>query len=201
MNSNFNVHPQWSALLLWLSTHGMVADSSAVESRSSPGKCFEYKFVNWNQTYCKTGAGYGLFATRTIEPSTPLFSIPAKALMNTLTLGPHYPPSNPTLSCTQIVSLHLLLHRPLDNQSDFSDPLFGPYISVLPREFDPHPLTWLWKEDNYGSAAVPLETQLLNALPPSILAKLNKIFGLFKGDWIRIQDYLVCSSVWSVFLS
>lgn len=121
--------------------------------------------------------------------------------MNTLTLGPHYPPSQPTLSCTQIISLHLLLHRPLDNQPDSGDPLFGPYISVLPREFDSHPLTWLWKEDNCGSAAVPQETQLLNALPASILGKLNKMFGLFKGDWTRIQDYLVCSSVWNEFFS
>jgi len=151
--------------------------------------------------YCKKGAGYGLFATRTIEPSIPLFSIPAKALLNALTLELHYPPSQQRLSCTQIVSLHLLLHRPLNNQADSDDPLFGPYISVLPREFDSHPLTWLWKEDNYGSAAVLLEIQLLDALPTSILAKLNKMFGLFKGDWFRIQGYLVCSSLWGVFLS
>ena len=137
-----------------------------------------------------TGAGYGLFATRTIKPSTPLFTIPATALMNYLTLEPHYPVSRPTLSCTQIVTMHLLLHRPSEANSLSGDTLFGPFISVLPREMDCHPLTWLWKENVHRPGLI--ETQLLDALPRSIMEKLNKMFGSFEIDWKRIQDYLVC---------
>ncbi|KDR81593.1 hypothetical protein GALMADRAFT_239640 [Galerina marginata CBS 339.88] len=134
------------------------------------------------------GAGYGLFALQSIEPSKPLFSIPAKALLNSLTLAPHYPPTKPRLTCTQFVSLHLMLHRPSDGHKSF-DPLFGPYISVLPRRFDFHPLTWLWKRRRNHETST-LENRLMQALPPRILAKLHKISNLFDKDWERVQKYL-----------
>ncbi len=140
------------------------------------------------------GAGYGLFATETIEPCTTLLSIPSKALLNSLTLAPHYPASRPKLSCNQFVSLHLMLHRPPNNNSQSDDLLYGPFISVLPREFDSHPLTWLWKEHGQSQRAV-LETQLLDVLPGHIVTKLNKMYGLFTSDWKRIKDYLVCRSM------
>jgi hypothetical protein len=174
MASDHDVHPRWTGLLQWLASHGMPTHELRVEARSS------------------AGAGYGLFATGTIQPSTPLFSIPATALMNYRTLEPHYPPSRPRLSCIQIVSMHLLLHRPADRDSLSEDTLFGPFISVLPREFDFHPLTWLWKENVHGPGSI--ETQLLDALPRSVMEKLNKMYGLFESDWKRIQDYLVCFS-------
>lgn len=129
-----------------------------------------------------------MFALRPIEPSTPLFTIPAKALLNSLTLAPHYPPSHPKLTCTQFVSLHLLLNRPSKGQAS-SDPLFGPYISVLPQDFDSHPLTWLWKKEHTKENL--LEVQLIEVLPSRILAKLDKIGNLFEIDWNSIKTYLV----------
>jgi len=87
-----------------------------------------------------------------------------------------------------------MLHRPPNNNSQSDDPLYGPFISVLPREFDSHPLTWLWKEHGQSQRAV-LETQLLDALPEHIVTKLNKMYGLFTNDWKRIKDYLVCRSM------
>ncbi|KAF8959069.1 hypothetical protein BDZ97DRAFT_1839701 [Flammula alnicola] len=173
-NEDRAVHPYWNLLIEWLSGHGMdiSQDKLPVQARSSPG------------------AGYGLLALRSIEPSTPLFSIPAKALLNSLTLEPHYPPTRPKLTCTQFVSLHLLLHRPMKGHAS-SDPLFGPYISVLPRDFDSHPLTWLWKKEhiNCGTTST-LEAQLVDALPSRILVKLDKIANLFEVDFKRIQAYL-----------
>jgi len=183
-------HPGWGALVDWLVSHGMNKEKLQVIARSSPGELFEGASTR-GLTFC-SGAGYGLFATGSIEPSTPLFSIPAAALLNSLTLAPHYPAARPKLSCTQIVSLHLLLHRPLDNISN--DPLFGPYISVLPRDFESHPLTWLWKEDQRGRGTT-IESRLLDVISPRILTKLNKMFGLFKSDWDSILGYLVCGSL------
>ena len=87
--------------------------------------------------------------------------------------------------------MHLLLHRPADADSTSEDSLFGPFISVLPREMDFHPLTWLWKENVHPGS---IETQLLDALPRSVMEHLNQMFGLFKSDWKRIQQYLVCYS-------
>lgn len=112
--------------------------------------------------------------------------------MNSLTLVPHYPVSRSKLSCTQYISLHLMLHRPSNDHSHSTDPLYSPFISVLPREFDSHPLSWLWKEHRQSCTAV-IETQLLNALPEHIITKLNRMYGLFTSDWIRIKDYLVCA--------
>ena len=72
------------------------------------------------------------------------------------------------------------------------DPLFGPYISVLPENFDSHPLTWLWRQ-RHGRTDSNFEIQLLDALPSQIMFKLNRIHGLFNKDLSRIQDYLVRS--------
>ncbi|PPQ78094.1 hypothetical protein CVT25_015628 [Psilocybe cyanescens] len=166
------IHPGWNALVQWLSDpHCMdiSIDKLPVVARSSPG------------------AGYGLFSLRSIEPSAPLFSIPAQALLNSLTLAPHYPSTRPKLTCTQAVSLHLMLHRSVDGHS--SDPLFGPYISVLPNNFDSHPFSWLWKK-RHDPDSLSLDTQLANILPRRILEKLDKMTLLFEEDWKRTQDYL-----------
>lgn len=165
------VHPSWPDLLTWLSRHGMdvSAENLPVEARSS------------------YGAGYGLFAHHSIEPGTQLFSVPATALLNSLTLAPHYPRAVPKLTCVQAVSLHLLLHRP-KNCSGCPEPLFGPYISVLPQDFDSHPLTWLWKDEKSHSLA--LESQLISALPSQVQCKLRKSFIRFETDWKRVQCYL-----------
>lgn len=139
-----------------------------------------------------------MFARTSIEPSSVLFTIPSSALLNSLTLSPHYPQAHPKLTCTQYISLHLYLHRPVSDHRS-RDPLFGPYISVLPKNFDSHPLAWLWKQQ-HGRTDSNFEIQLLDALPSQIMLKLNRILGLFNKDLTRIQDYLVRSdSVTQVF--
>lgn len=136
------------------------------------------------------GAGYGLYAARPIPPSTPLFTIPASALPNVLTLAPYYPGSDQALTAVQLISLHLALHRPKTGACS-SDPLFGAYISVLPEDFAFHPLTWLRKRVR-GSPSVDHETSLLNALPQSVIKKLKDASDKFETDWKRVHDYLVC---------
>lgn len=133
------------------------------------------------------GAGYGLVAVRRIPPATPIFIVPASALLNCNTLQPHYPPK-PVLSGTQLVSLHLLLYRPLDHLPS-TDPLFGPYISVLPSSFHAHPLTWLWKERverNENS----VESHLLALLPPRVVRDLERVATTFYADWEKVSAYL-----------
>ena len=186
------VHPFWPDLLTWLSRHGMDVspEKLPVEARSSYGSVSCRYFVFRIQ--CSSGAGYGLFAYGSIEPATQLFSVPATALLNSLTLAPHYPVAVPKLTCVQAVSLHLLLHRP-KNGSGCPELLFGPYISVLPQDFDSHPLTWLWKIENSHSLA--FESQLISALPSQIQNKLRRILIRFETDWKRIQCYLVSSFI------
>ncbi|PFH54371.1 hypothetical protein AMATHDRAFT_135273 [Amanita thiersii Skay4041] len=164
-------HRRWQALLEWLNTHGMptAPHKLHVVARHRPG------------------AGYGLFATRSIPPSTPLFTVPSTALLNILTLSPHYPVANPPLTAVQLISLHLALYRPLDDE-DSLDPLFGPYISVLPRDFAFHPLTWLRKRKNGLSSDV--EARLLELLPPAVEEELTKISDKFGVDWKRVSEYL-----------
>jgi hypothetical protein len=188
------VHPSWPALLTWLSRHGMDVspEKLPVEARSSYGSLNCRYFILRIQCSSLAGAGYGLFAHGSIEPATQLFSIPATALLNSLTLAPHYPVAVPKLTCTQAVSLHLLLHRP-KNRSGCPEPHFGPYISVLPQDFDSHPLTWLWKNENSHSLA--FESQFISALPLQIQCKLRRILIRFETDWKRVQCYLVSSLI------
>lgn len=124
-----------------------------------------------------------MFALNDVLPSTPLFKIPASALLNSITLTPHYPEAKPRLSGVQIVSLHLLLHRPRDGVS--GDPLFGPYIAILPTNFDEHPLTWHRKR-RWGQGS-----WLLERLPPFVKRDVERIAKAFGSDWKRIQSYLV----------
>ncbi|TFK42601.1 hypothetical protein BDQ12DRAFT_676474 [Crucibulum laeve] len=133
-------------------------------------------------------AGYGLFASVGIPRSTQIFTVPASALLNVLTLAPHYPTTRPRLSSVQLISLHLALYRPTQ-QADSLDPIFGPYISVLPREFDFHPLAWICKRRN-GSANSGSKARLLKLLPTEIAMELEKIASRFYGDRTLIFDYL-----------
>jgi hypothetical protein len=130
-----------------------------------------------------------MFAARDIAPSTPLFRIPGKALLNLLTLEMHYPKTDPPLSSTQLVSLHLLLHRPTSTGGS-KDPLFGPFIDILPEGFDGHPLTWLIKQRR-SSTEVSRESELLSRLPPSVSQDLERVAKGFLADWDRISAYLV----------
>jgi len=117
---------RWERLLAWLeSKHMSIADGRHL--KVVPGQ--------------RQGAGNGLFTTTEVEPYSPLFILPATAKMNVLTLKSHYPDAN-DLTAVQKITMHLFLHQPSDG-GDSQDPLFGPYISVLPRDFDSHPLSWL----------------------------------------------------------
>ncbi|EPQ58137.1 SET domain-containing protein [Gloeophyllum trabeum ATCC 11539] len=155
----------WEALLAWLhQEHGMKIGENdlRVECRYRPG------------------VGNGLYALNVCPPSTTLFTVPASALLNIKTLVKRYPPRTPPLSGTQLVTLHLFLHRPEGN-SESKDPAFGPYISVLPRNFDSHPLTWQVR----NSCA-----DLLQRLPPSVSKVLDIVARRFQIDWDTVFEYL-----------
>ena len=134
-----------------------------------------------------------MFAACDIAPSTPLFAIPGKALLNMLTLEGHYPETDPALSGTQIVALHLFLHRPSPGHSASGegDPLFGPFIAVLPKGFDTHPLTWLLKRNKASLEEGAAEIGLLSHLPPFVAKDLERVYKGFVSDWERVSLYLV----------
>lgn len=123
------------------------------------------------------GAGYGLFATETLQPLTKLLTVPANVLMNKKTLASYYPYCS-SLSATQLISLHLSLHHP--DGTDL-DPFFGPYIATLPRNFDFHPLTWLMNARLLQST--DSVARLLRLFPPSVSSALTKLASRFDTDW------------------
>ncbi|KAF7304868.1 SET domain-containing protein [Mycena kentingensis (nom. inval.)] len=116
-------------------------------------------------------AGRIIRATTHIPPSTPLFTIPARFLLNSRTLASHYPqPSR--LSAIQLISLHLSLYRPTQGPSQ--DELFGPYIDTLPVEFDLHPLVR------------PPTTEL----PPSVASALQELRDRYTQDLQAVRAYV-----------
>jgi hypothetical protein len=141
-----------------------------------------------------------LFALKDLPPSTPLLTIPAAALLNSVTLAPHYPKAKPQFSSVQIISLHLLLHRPHSAGTESSlDPLFGPYISVLPINFDTHPLTWYWKRRRGTTLTDSPGVWLLDQLTPFVKRDLERVATTFQADWERVQAYLVrCLVFWCI---
>ncbi|KAH6918599.1 hypothetical protein BKA70DRAFT_1457475, partial [Coprinopsis sp. MPI-PUGE-AT-0042] len=87
------------------------------------------------------------------------------------------------LSSTQIISLHLLLHRPTSTGGS-RDPLFGPFIAILPESFDGHPLTWLLKQRRLSSETF-VESDMLSKLPPFVSQDLERVSKGFLADWER----------------
>ncbi|TCD69710.1 hypothetical protein EIP91_006477 [Steccherinum ochraceum] len=172
-------HQLWRSLLSWLETkHGMKTDSEhlRVECRNAPG------------------SGKGLFLLKDCSRSSLLFKIPARALINIKTLSPFYPAAvgpngNLELSAVQMISLHLLLHKPSDEDGSISlDPTFGPYISTMPRDFSSHPCWWLVKQ-RMGRTEVH-EDRLLESLPPSVMRELKLLSEKFWKDWSAVCDYI-----------
>jgi len=160
-------------LLEWLKGHGMLIDEDHLLVRP--------KHV--------ADAGNGLFAIVDIPRVSPLLTLPSQTKINIETLG-HYPRSN-LLTATQLISLHLMLHRPIGgHESD--DPNFGPYISMLPREFGSHPLTWVVHQ-SLGVASRE-ECKLMKLLPPSVLAELLLLEKRFWTDWEVVRQYMVRSA-------
>ncbi len=72
------------------------------------------------------------------------------------------------------------------------DPLFGPYISILPRDFDSHPLTWLAKSK--FAIEETIEHLLLEALPQDVREALDALWNRLLGDWKKVCQYVVGAS-------
>ncbi|KAK2466934.1 hypothetical protein APHAL10511_001192 [Amanita phalloides] len=168
-------HPLWNDLVDWLASHGMSVDNFHVQARLR-----------------SADTGYGLYATCPVPPSRPLFTVPASALPNVLTLSPYYPSSDGVLTAVQLISLHLALYRPKAGEKS-PDPLFGPYISVLPRDFAFHPLSWLRRRD-HGLLPCLNETKWIEMLPMNVTRSLNKVSERFETDWKQVTDYLQAQS-------
>ncbi|ETW85942.1 hypothetical protein HETIRDRAFT_43837 [Heterobasidion irregulare TC 32-1] len=166
---------RWDALLAWLQDHGMhVGNALLVRPKKRPG------------------SGNGLFTVGNVPHSTPLFTLPATAKINIKTLSSHYPVKTHhdlPLSATQLISLHLFLHRPSPG-SESSDPLFGPYISILPKEFDSHPLTWVVRQNLGRCFLSSSERTLLGFLPPSVVSSLKNLEMKFYHDQRRVFQYI-----------
>ncbi|RPD66070.1 SET domain-containing protein [Lentinus tigrinus ALCF2SS1-7] len=170
--------PRWERLLRWLSEeHGMDVGERAfhVKARDVPG------------------AGRGLFASRDCPPSTTLFKVPSTALMNKTTIAKLYPQLRERrLSGVQLVSMHIFLHKP-PKEEESRDPVFGSYISTLPRDFSSHPLTWLVKRDIKEGDA--WERAALSVLPPSTVQKLSVLQERFLADWQAVGYVLEDSTI------
>jgi len=111
-------------------------------------------------------------------------------MMNGHTLDGLYPKARPRLTATQVMSLHLLLHRPCYPDDFSKDPIFGPYISVLPTNFDSHPLTWIIRPQDPRSEGI-IGHNLLEHMPKDVLHTLEVVATRFRQDWERICRYLV----------
>nr|GAT58701.1 predicted protein [Mycena chlorophos] len=131
--------------------------------------------VNWLQidpsviTHESAAAGRYLCATTDIAPSTVLFTIPARFLLNSRSLGSHYP-NSAQLSAVQLMSLHLCLYKPLGGAPS-RDSLFGPYIDSLPTEFNHHP----WEPTNE---------------PPSVVMAMQELRARYDEDLAAVRTYL-----------
>lgn len=98
-------------------------------------------------------------------------------------------PGSEFLSAHQLISIHLYLHKPLDDSKESTDKQFGSFISILPREFDSHPLTWLVQE-SLGGDSEP-ESSFLALLPRSTRSVLNTLAERFERDTNAVIKYLV----------
>jgi hypothetical protein len=66
------------------------------------------------------------------------------------------------------------------------DPTFGPYLDILPRDFDEHPLTWCIRRD-----VDPASSALWVILPPDVKSALDELAITFSKDWSAVQAALV----------
>ncbi len=126
---------------------------------------------------------------RLVQRGTTLFKVPSTALMNRTTVAKLYPQLHKRkLSATQLISLHLLLHKP-SGDDDSSDPAFGPYISTLPREFSSHPLTWVVKQKLKQES--DWERRYLSLLPLGSAGRCTQLHKRFWKDWETLLPILV----------
>ncbi|KAG9318465.1 hypothetical protein JVU11DRAFT_556 [Chiua virens] len=163
---------RWNNLLAWLEGHGFQAQNLPVECREM------------------AHAGNGLFARSAFQPGRLLFVVPPKVLMNKMTLKRLYPPDirvAKALTAVQLISMHLFIWRPKADE-DSADPDFGPYISILPRDFGGHPLTWV-VQSKLGKVG-DQQSSLLSRLPPGALAGLDCLHSRFWDDWCKVRTLL-----------
>ncbi|CCL99118.1 uncharacterized protein FIBRA_01132 [Fibroporia radiculosa] len=191
---------RWNRMLTWLrDEHGMEMGEEGlfIESKSTAGNCLWFSsplsvkmrsFKNQEEDCLRQET------VRThLQPSAQLLTIPSTALINVKTLASVYtsPYSLKGLTAVQQMSLHLLMHRP-EGEHDSLDPVFGPYLSTLPRNFDSHPLTWIVKLKRTGAKAS--EMSMLESLPPSVTQSLRKLQDLFYEDWKAVSGHLTRNS-------
>ncbi|KAI6167036.1 hypothetical protein EDD17DRAFT_1469443 [Pisolithus thermaeus] len=120
----------------------------------------------------------------------PPFLYPSQAMMNVMTLKPHYPPETAeALTGIQLVCMHLFLWHPRRDSENSEDPLFGPYISTLPREFDGHPLTWVVRSKHQNTTCQ--DDHPLQWLPPSVLSALDCLHRRFTDDWHKVRSIMI----------
>ncbi|KAG8217501.1 SET domain-containing protein [Butyriboletus roseoflavus] len=179
---------RWKNLLAWLESHGFQAQNLPVECREAThGRVIDSRSSNIIDTKRTQPAMGSLHAM----PKCLLFVLPPESLMNKMTLKRLYPPNTravQALTAMQLISLHLFTWRPQADE-DSRDPFFGPYISILPRNFDSHPLTWLVLSEKLNKAD-DLQISLLNSLPPSVLAELHRLHTRFWDDWCQVRTFL-----------
>lgn len=206
---------RWTRLVDWLrDVHGMDVgeDGLLVECRNSNGThCSSPSspVMPIRVRRCRhglvrrcvmSGACYEADCLKTalnlLQPSTTLFTIPAKAMINTRTLAPLYPAAVcKILTPTQLISLHLSIHAPTPD-GESSDPTFGPYISTLPRNFDAHPVSWLRGQD-----AAACKAALLAMLPPTVCSSLEKAHTRLTEDWSAVSGCFVSVQVLSATIA
>lgn len=127
-----------------------------------------------------------------MQISTTLFTIPARALINVSTLAPLYPPGpdGHDLTPVQMISLHLFLHKPGEDGVS-ADPMFGPFISTMPRDFASHPCTWDIKRSLGVRYNAAMETRLLQVCPPAVQESVQRLSSRFWDDWKGVSEYIV----------
>ncbi len=91
------------------------------------------------------------------------------------------------------MSLHLLIHRPTSSNDVSKDKFFGSYVSILPVDFEAHPLTWFIQPRDPLTEREDLETghDLLEHVPKGVLNSLEQMAARFRSDWQRVIQYVV----------
>lgn len=90
--------------------------------------------------------------------------------------------------------MHLFIWRPKADE-DSADPFFGPYISMLPRDFSSHPLTWLVlsKLNKADDLRISLLGRALTAQEPS--EGFEVLHGVMNFLWAWLNGILG-SHIW-----
>jgi hypothetical protein len=157
----------YSDLLAWLESKRVGCSSLSFEYRSDK-------------------KGGGLYALRDIQAQELLVKLPASALLNKKSLARLYDAPLKDLSSSQLISLHLALHRNA-SVKDFEDgkERYLTWMPVLPASFEGMPLWWTQNSD---LATASLARQVLECAPESAQAIISKVEQGFLKDWQAAQE-------------